>query len=485
MSSYSFNTTPQPVGKVTGVLAPNNPMGVGTSAQNLAQAPKPQTMVTPGSTVGLLPNHTLKSDAAGNTYSAPKSNPSVLAQQQALNAQGAGLVEDGIAGPLTSAAIAKYGTGSSTGSSSSSTPSPIYSTADGHKLLPGEAPNSIAQPATPSTPTTPQVGNTSTNAQTLLNSGNQTPLESQTYQGLLAYGQGQESPEVTKARQDLLDAQNQFAQQTSDINQSGTWTSRAEGEQGQANIQNSNTLANLQGALSNAMTSQGQQIGALGTANGAAQTTASRGTSTAGTVLDASLNSPTTPGQATFNSLSGYQGTGANGNVTINQFGDPNDPATASKYQAYMDYYNKYNAGLGGINQAAAIEPTILSTITSNPQLNNQPISAITDLNQFLSGQTSQPGQQQLSTQVAAYIKNLGIDPATLSANIASQQSGTLIQLLSNLKNLAVKNNNALKTTADSLKTGNSGSATGGGFTEGQKSSDGSLVYKNGKWTKA
>lgn len=46
------------------------------------------------------------------TSSAPtgfKGDPAVLAQQKALNAKGAGLVEDGIMGNLTRAAIAKYG----------------------------------------------------------------------------------------------------------------------------------------------------------------------------------------------------------------------------------------------------------------------------------------------------------------------------------------------------------------------------------------
>lgn len=65
----------------------------------------------------------------------------------------------------------------------------------------------------------------------------------------------------------------QEAKQTSDINQSGTWTSRALGEQGQANIQNAATEAALSGQLQSlgnvigqANTQQGLQQSALGTA---------------------------------------------------------------------------------------------------------------------------------------------------------------------------------------------------------------------------
>ena len=101
--------------------------------------------MVPQSGLGAFNSTTTTKEGGGSTTT-PKPNPSVLAQQQALNKLGAGLVEDGLAGPKTTAAIAKYGTGNTTSSnnSSTSTPAPIYSTADGHKLLPGEAPDSLA-----------------------------------------------------------------------------------------------------------------------------------------------------------------------------------------------------------------------------------------------------------------------------------------------------------------------------------------------------
>lgn len=338
-----------------------------------------------------------------------------------------------------------------------------------YKSSPGFVPPPISNSPPQDTP--PAI-DTKSNAERVIGSGEQTPLEKQAYEQLLKYGTGYESPQVAKARQDLLDAQNQIQAQTRGINTSGTWTSRALGEQGQANIQNANILANLQGALSSAYSSQGQQIGALGTAQGGAQTQAQRAQGGAGTVFSAGLVSPTTPGQATFSGLSGYQGGSTNGTgANINQFGDPNDPKTKSNYDAYINYYDKYNAGLGGINTATASEPGIINTLIQFG-LNNQPLSAITNLNELLAGQTSNPGQQQLATQVANYIKQLGIDPATLTSSIASQQSGTLVQLLYNLKEVATKNNDANKTTADSLKTKSTSSSTSSNRSSGDFSWD-------------
>jgi len=76
--------------------------------------------------------------------------------------------------------------------------------------------------------------------------------------------------EANRINQQMTEAKKQFAQQTNDINTSGTWTSRALGQQGQANIQNASTLAALgsqyQAATAQtgqALTQQQQQIGAL------------------------------------------------------------------------------------------------------------------------------------------------------------------------------------------------------------------------------
>ena len=82
--------------------------------------------------------------------------------------------------------------------------------------------------------------------------------------------------EYNKASNDLAEFKKQTAEQTKGINTSGTWTSRALGEQGQANIQNSATEAAItnrmnaaSAVLGAANTQQGLQQGMLSTAIGA------------------------------------------------------------------------------------------------------------------------------------------------------------------------------------------------------------------------
>lgn len=159
-----------------------------TSAQKqsaLTADPRYSTPTALGTNPGMIqtaPTTPVKSttDVSGNTttYHAPKADPNVLAQQQALNAKGAGLVEDGIAGPKTEAAIAKYGT-SSSATTSSTVPTPTVATPD---------PNSPVNKTTPGT-----LGNNGTNFQSNLantqTSGQQTTNEAQTQQGVLNAGQ--------------------------------------------------------------------------------------------------------------------------------------------------------------------------------------------------------------------------------------------------------------------------------------------------------
>lgn len=93
--------------------------------------------ITQGNNSGLISgtnttNHigttTITPDGTKTITTPAKSNASVLAQQKMLNEKyGAGLVEDGIAGPKTSAAIAKYLTGN-TGTSTPTTNSGMIST---------------------------------------------------------------------------------------------------------------------------------------------------------------------------------------------------------------------------------------------------------------------------------------------------------------------------------------------------------------------
>lgn len=131
----------------------------------------------------------------------------------------------------------------------------------------------------PYIPPTPQLNaNSTTSPPYTPNPGLQgqliTGLANMSQQPGQAYTQQQE--EANRINQQIEDAKKQFAKQTNDINTSGTWTSRALGEQGQANIQNSAVLSALgsqyQGAttqLGAANTQQGLQQGALTSAVGA------------------------------------------------------------------------------------------------------------------------------------------------------------------------------------------------------------------------
>lgn len=127
-------------------------------------APIPKTSTPISSQMATVPKPT-------STVPKPSSfNPAVLAQQQALNAKGAGLKLDGIMGPLTQAAIAKYATPQNNTQQGSTVPTP----------------NVTESPTAPKN----RVIDTPTN-----------PYESQ-YQALLG-----SSPEVDKAQQ-AIDTQN-------------------------------------------------------------------------------------------------------------------------------------------------------------------------------------------------------------------------------------------------------------------------------------
>lgn len=134
--------------------------------------------------------------------------------------------------------------------------------------------------------------------------------------------------------------------------------------------------------------------------------------------------------------------------------------------QSTYDLQNQYNQGKVALATADGIKNQILGTLQNNPTLNNQPISAITNLSEFFSGQSSAPGQQLLSQQVANYIQTLGLDPASV-VNIAHQQQGTLAQLLDSLHQTAVNQNeahNPANLNIGSHHTNSSTSPRGGAF---------------------
>lgn len=378
--------------------------------------PASQNVVPQGSQVGLIGNHTLKStvDSTGNTtnYNAPKSNPSVLAQQQALNKLGAGLVEDGIAGPKTAAAIAKYNSGSST----PSTPTP----APTNNPTPTTAPLTAAGQA----PLVQQAGQM-TDAETKIQNG--TNLQND--ESNLAKQIGSDKDTIAGINSEAIPL--------------GFQQGRAQVAQ-LAQTQKENAL---QGIIGNELTNQGQQIGL-------AQNQASRAAGQENTVFNATIPGQISGSARTYNPL---DPAGTSGTAGIIQ---------GANNQFTYDTAGKYQAGLQNLKAADSIQNQIISTLQSNPTLNSTPISAITNLNELLSGQTSQPGQQLLAQQIHQYITALGLDPATVT-NIASQQKGTLGQLLDSLRQTAQTNNEALNpvNVNNSSNSSTSGSSTGGSST--------------------
>lgn len=111
-------------------------------------------------------------------------------------------------------------------------------------------------------------------------------------------------------------------------------------------------------------------------------------------------------------------------------------------YDARVNQSAAYQQGLKNLRSADAIQNNIVGTLSQNPNLNQTPISAITNLKQWFAGQTSDPAQQVLSQQVANYIQALGMSPDQ-AATIASQKGGTIATLLENLRQTFENQNNA------------------------------------------
>lgn len=122
-----------------------------------------------------------------------------------------------------------------------------------------------------------------------------------------------------------------------------------------------------------------------------------------------------------------------------------------------------YQQGIANLKSADNIGPQIATTLAANPTLNQTPISAITNLNQWLAGQTSDPAQQQLASQVSSYIKALGLTPDA-AASIAVQKGGTIGTLLKTLRDsVQATNEGQNPANISGGSTDQTGSSTSGG----------------------
>ncbi len=162
----TFSTTPQPTNGFLNSLQPPKPTYSYGITPSTPQTPQPTqsggmnssnaSMVPTGTNVGLGAfNSTTSNNGKGGTVTKPTPNPSVLEQQKALNKLGAGLVEDGLAGPKTSAAIAKYGSG---GTAQSMTDPTLKANTDKNNTANYGA-NTLGN--APNTPVSSQTGTTS------------------------------------------------------------------------------------------------------------------------------------------------------------------------------------------------------------------------------------------------------------------------------------------------------------------------------------
>lgn len=214
--------------------------------------------------------------------------------------------------------------------------------------------------------------------------------------------------------------------------------------------QNANAVATgMSNLASTGLTEQGQGISGLGTNAGLLSPTSSiilRDPSTGATI-----------GNQDLSSLAQQQGT-----LSGIQSGAAAAAGATGGAQATLTA--NYQSGLAQLRNADNLAPQINQTLASNPTLNQTPISAITNLNQWFAGQTSQPGQQQLSQQVAAYVQALGLTPDQAAA-IASQKGGTIGTLLNTLYSAA-------KAKVDANNPANISAGGGNGTTVNSNSSN-------------
>ncbi len=154
-----------------------------------------------------------------------------------------------------------------------------------------------------------------------------------------------------------------------------------------------------------------------------------------------------------------YFGNPLTGGVVGGQGNAQNAIINAGNLKTVSDFTQKYNAGKANLQAAQSIENQIVNTINSN-SLNSTPLSAIANLNELLSGQISSGPQQLLSQQIASYINQLGLDPASVT-KIASQQQGTLAQLLDSLKTTATAQNEAYNPANINTNGGQTGQTSG------------------------
>lgn len=312
----------------------------------------------------------------------------------------------------------------------------------------------------------------------------------------VSVGRGQALGQVLSGEQQALqgNVQNALADQSQQIqaaNEAGGLANTAQGQGITAgtNVLNAGTTQQGQGitGLGNAASYAKPELAGIGSQTyynplNPGQTGGNvQLTGQAATDVNTLANSVLNSGMDYNSALS--QLTGAYGGPVANQLlakikesrPDFNPTTQSASSQANAGLAGEYEQGNAKLRAAANIEPQIVQTLISHPDLNQTPISALTNLNQWFSGQTSKPEQQQLSTQVASYINALGLSPEQAAA-IATQKGGTIGTLLSTIKNTVTAQNEAKNPANVNKSTTTSNNTSTGGTI---KTSAGEV---NNKW---
>ena len=184
-------------------------------------------------------------------------------------------------------------------------------------------------------------------------------------------------------------------------------------------------------------------------------------------------------------------------NIPPSQSGSPFTAGVVAGQQALgTQYAQNYSA----YQQAEGIRNNIDSIVQSNPNLNPSQFTDVNSALQFLNGRVSNPQYAILANNVAEYVNTLapilgvGGDTTNYKTELAQQfvtgaaNGQNMQQILAGIAQTAgVKlgqQQSAGQSTGTVQQTQPTNSqTTSGGFSEGQTSSDGSLVYRNGQWT--
>lgn len=340
--------------KNLGVPIPKTqPNQVPTSGMNSSNA----SMVPQGTNAGMLNKTPPKPDTTytattttngkGGVSTKPTPNKSVLEQQRSLNQANKNtpgyvpLVEDGLAGPKTQAAVEKYGFNTQTGQPNTPKTTPSTTPTSSNAGMVPETPK-------PTTYTPPDLGVNGISQGGLIGNAvgqSQTPNTNATIaaENLNALGLGgNNSPEVESAIKDLEELQKKYAGNTTNIAGTAGFLTQQGGTQALQNSQYATLLGAAQSRLANALAQQGQRINASSAAGGLGNTTQGLQQSALSTAISA--NQPQFPGygSAQYNPSSNTYGTVGGG-----QYGS--GPAAASNIQSVQ----QAQTGINTIDQSS------------------------------------------------------------------------------------------------------------------------------------